>query len=155
MADKEKKNGSVVSELPDTTGWVTDSGGAFPPYWKADAGKKIFARPLARDERDPAFVRYVLLALMTIECAAGPKNDREVIVVKKGEKFTCSAYGGLHLEDYMGMDVVIEVLPEKGKSKETGYEYWIFEVKVSPENAAILVARRAEAAKALPAELQS
>jgi len=154
MADnKEKKNGTAASELPDTTGWVVDSGGGFPPYWTAEPGKKIFARPLARDERDPKFPRYLLQALMTIECAAGPKKDQEPVTVKKGEKFTCSVYAALHLEDYMGMDIVIEVLP-MAESKSTGYEYWDFKVHVSPENAKVLQAKRAEIAKGLPAELQ-
>ena len=154
MADnKEKKNGTAASELPDTTGWVVDSGGEFPPYWNPEIGQKIFVRPLARDERDPKFHRYVLQALMTIPCAKGPSKEQESVTVKKGEKFTCSAYGALHLEDYMGLDVVIDVQPMR-KAKETGYEYWDFKVIVSPETSKILAAKRAEIAKALPAELQ-
>lgn len=119
----------------------------FPPYWTPVEGRKILARPIAKDENDPDFPRYVLVAGAPVPCEQGSADEKKPVTVKKGELFTCSVYGGLPLDRYMGVEVGIVCRGKK--AIPGGKSLWVFQLFVSPDQKKVLEAKRAEA-KILP-----
>lgn len=161
---KNSKSGSgeVIEEFDASmfeaaTDWVEQQTG-FPPYWNpaiSDEGKGngFAARVMARDERDPDFIRYVLQATKGLRCHNGPAEDAEEVLVKAGEYFTCSDYAALPLADYFGEEVVVIT---KGKRKLNPSErnpqkrdLWQFRILTSPETSMRLQARREAQAREL------
>lgn len=121
----------------------------FPPYWNPELGIKLVARVISLDMRDENFHRWVLQATRhNIKCAMGPAEDAEEVTVKPGELFTCSAYAGLPLDLFVGMEIMLNV---KNKRKLSGNavsggvkrDLWVFEVKVSPADKKLLAERKA------------
>lgn len=117
---------------------------SFPPYWEADEGKWFYAIPVMLDDRDKNFVRYVCQALMPMTCAQGSKKGKEAdykpIKVEKDEYFTLSAYGGLPLERYIGVKVLVKCTGQRDVGQPQ--PMWTFKLKVSPEDKKLLTEDR-------------
>ena len=130
-----------------TAGWEREQIG-FPPYWNPAEGKKFLGRVILKDERDPAFVRYVIEAtLAPIKCQQGPADDAEAVIVKPGEYFTCSAYGALPLENFFGHQVLVtttkkrKITPGEDGQPRT---LWGFTVNVDEPTKKALAKQREE-----------
>lgn len=126
----------------------------FPPYWNPGIGKWFKATVMNRDERDPDFIRYHLLALAPVVCAKGPSDDAEEIEVQPGEFFTCSAYAALPLDKYFGIDIKVityktRKLPGNDASKGVKRDLFEFKILVTPDTRNLLEAGRKAEAKAL------
>ena len=136
----------------DVAQWESEQIG-FPPYWNPGEGKKFLARVIARDERDPTFVRYVLQAQCKHLCQKGPADDAEPCEVKAGEFFTCSVYAALPLSEYFGVVCLVTTL-KKRKLAATAEnpqkrDMWDFNLKVAPADHKMLAQKKVEAAKQL------
>lgn len=122
-------------------GYVEESVG-FNPYWKAEEGASFFGTVLAFDDHDPNFKRWTLQSHCDLECFQGSKADGEAILVKKGEFFSVSDYGGLPLSRFYGLQVFVtarEKVTIKG-----GRTLWKWQVRVDPKVKALLDAKREE-----------
>src|SRR6267142_3539793 len=149
------KNGPA---LPDFSNWSDEQIG-FSPYWTPAPGKWTYARPIARDERDPEFIRYLFVALMPTPCRRGPgedsplKDNGENVTVAPGETFSMSVYYQLrdlfdfYLEtgilDQANSGVRIEAIKEV-PTKKSGQTVWQFKAQVDPKVRPLLDAKRAE-----------
>lgn len=105
----------------------------FPPYWNPGIGKAFKATVMGRDDRNPDFIRYRLLALSPVICAKGPSDDAEEVLVNEGEFFTCSAYAALPLDDYFGIDVKVVVWRKRkldGNEASNGVKRDLYEFKI-------------------------
>lgn len=105
----------------------------FPPYWNPGIGKMFKATVMKRDDRDPDFIRYHLLALAPVICAKGPADDSEEILVNEGEFFTCSAYAALPLDEYFGIDVKVITWRKRkleGNEASKGAKRDLYEFKI-------------------------
>lgn len=136
--------------LPDFSSFVKEQI-SFPPYWNPEEGKKIYFVPMQLDDKDKEFQRYVCKALMPIQCAQGPAEDQEMVMVQPGEYFTLSTYTALPLEMYFGFPVLVTT---KTKRKIQGgkKELWQFELAVDPTVKKQLESKRVEMAKQMQAE---
>jgi hypothetical protein len=148
--NKAKTNGTNTQseEIPNFEGWVTEEVG-FAPYWTPAPGEKCYATLVARDERDPEFVRYLLIAGMPIRCHRGPREGGEEVIVNKGEQFSMSAYVQLDqpFMQYLNLGVPVPMLlTAKEKVKGGQGSVWVWDIKVSPETKAMLTAARQTAA---------
>lgn len=93
------------ADLPDFDKWSDDQIG-FAPYWHPDANdlsKFFFGTPIARDERNPKFIRFLFISAMDgLVCQRGPNaavaeakgRDVEYVTVNKGDTFSLSVYKG-------------------------------------------------------------
>jgi hypothetical protein len=136
----------------DVAQWESEQIG-FPPYWNPSEGKKFLARVIARDERDPAFVRYVLQAQCKHTCQKGPSDDAEPCEVRAGEYFTCSVYAALPLTDYYGVVVLVTAVKKRKlaatQDNPLKRDMWDFNLKVSPTDHKMLAERKVAQAKQL------
>jgi hypothetical protein len=154
------KNGTVPSEAPNEApsnvmnpntipmpeGFVVEDTG-FPPYWNPTPGAAFCGVVIDRDDRDPKFIRYRILASSPILCARGPADDAEPVHVNAGEMFTVSFYAALPLDDYMGFEVYV-LAKEKvkgGKEKDRGGTVWQWKLGCAPETKQIVARRKADA----------
>jgi hypothetical protein len=147
-----------VSMFEAAQEWVEQQTG-FPPYWNPvvdeDSGKGngFKAKVMARDERDPEFIRYVLQATMGLRCQNGPADDAEEVLVKPGEYFTCGDYAALPLSDYFGEEVVVLTIRKRklaaNEKNPQKRDLWNFKILVSPETALRLEERREAQAREL------
>ncbi len=150
----------VETELPENpfANWEEEQLG-FPPYIKAEVKKGYFCRVITADTRDPDFVRFVLQYLgmpsnfdklgqsklditKPLMCKRGPKEDAEEVAVKVGEFFTVSNYVGLPLENYLGVEAVVDVTGMRKTSQPN--DMFVFRIQLSPENKALIQGRRAQ-----------
>jgi hypothetical protein len=145
-----------VAGAPDATNWEKEETG-FAPYWKPEAKKVFFARPIGRDDRDPDFVRYQMkLEQDELACQSGPKDDATDVIVKKGDTFTVSVYVQLDdkFNEYMecGLFPIVrcEALRE-AKTSKPGQTCWIFDLRVSPDDKKKLASYRRERAQSMAA----
>jgi hypothetical protein len=151
------KNGKEVeqtmnedtSSMPDESDMEEEQIG-FPPYWNPEIGKKFYARVEQLDMRDPAFVRYVCSNQGDpLDCFTGPTDDQKEKIVRKGERFSLSAYAALPLHDYIGFNVLVTV---KGKQKVPNQPspMWIFSIAISKsDKQRLLTMRRGVGKRAL------
>lgn len=114
----------------------------FPPYWVPEIGQKFSAFVEDKDLRSDDdqeevssgnFTRYKFIANEDLNCKTGPATDPEDVRVGVGDSFTCSAYGSLNLDDYIGFDVTVVVtgnrkLPGNKASKGAPRDMWTFVV---------------------------
>lgn len=133
----------------------------FPPYWSPEEGGQRFSGiPIARDDKDPEFVRYTLIADRVIHCKKGPAEDAEQVIVRPGERFSVSEYASLPLAELFGLPMMA-VATHKSKTSTPGQSVWNWKLFLTPESKKQLHARRAEAAAMFenmtkkPAELKS
>ena len=137
-----------VSGVPNFDKWVEEQVG-FAPYWNPEPEKWFFARVVARDERDPEFVRYLMQAGMPLNCKRGPADDAEDVAVKPGEHFSFSVYHSLrdtfdfYLETGLSPFLRVQSIKEV-KTKTTGQTCWTWKVLVSPQDKKILEKKREE-----------
>jgi hypothetical protein len=129
------------SAFPSGEGFEDEQTG-FPPYWNPSEGRKFYGRIMARDERDPEFVRYVVQASCKHVCRTGPADDATDCEVQTGENFTVSEYASLPLADYFGLEVLVTAL-KKRPIKGGKQDVWIFKLQVAPQTKALLMQRRA------------
>jgi uncharacterized protein affecting Mg2+/Co2+ transport len=147
--------------LPDFDKWDKIQTG-FAPYWHPEQGKYCFGRVVAKDNRNPRFVRYLLVAECAHECRRGPKNEDsdagavgEWVKVKAGDTFSITSYHAMSTElDYQlyllekfGAQIPIRILAEK--KVKTAHEdgnrtCWQFDVRNAPEHTKILTQHRGE-----------
>lgn len=85
---------AVSADLPDFDKW-DDRQIGFAPYWAPEVGDWCYARVIARDDRNPNFVRYLLKAYKDTECRTGPKLSGEPRIIRKGETFSMSVFTSL------------------------------------------------------------
>lgn len=119
----------------------------FPPYWKAGwvrppkgefrgEGKWFYGQVVSFDGRDPNFERWIIRAGLETECASGPVREQVAVTVRPGQQFSVSAYGGLPLEKYLGVNVRVRVTGEQDTGKPN--PMWVFSISVSPETKKLL-----------------
>lgn len=143
--------------------WADEQIG-FPPYWnpmgslktrEEAIGRKLLFKPVALDERDPEFPRYICQASrVPIMCQSGPADDAKPVLVKVGENFTLSPYAALPLDRYFDIEVYIEItgtrkLVGNEASNNRPRDLWEWKLKVSPQDQKMLNARRADETKRL------
>jgi hypothetical protein len=139
--ENEVENEEIDAEVAAPNGWEEEQVG-FAPYWTPEKGKTFLARVENFDMRDPKFQRFICENKgKAMTCHTGPQDDQKEVTVKKGERFSLSAYAGLPLLDYMGCEVFVEVV---GKRKIAGQPnpMWVFTIRVSPETKRMLAERR-------------
>jgi hypothetical protein len=147
--------------LPDFDKWDKIQTG-FAPYWHPEPGKFCFGRVVAKDARNPKFVRYLLVAACDHECRRGPKNDEssegavgEWVKVKAGETFSITDYHSvsdeLDLQLFMLMkhdiQFPVRILAEKKKKTnhpEGNRSVWEFDVRNDPKFTPLLTKHRGE-----------
>lgn len=131
---------SIAAEIPE--GWAEDAVG-FPPYWNPGLGKHFTGVVMNRDDRDPEFIRYTIQATQPLECATGPADDAEIVMVNVGENFSCSAYAALPLDSYFGFEIKVlcfktRKLPGNDASDNTPRDLWQFKVLLPPDTKRLL-----------------
>lgn len=131
----------------DFSTW-TDIQIGFAPYWNPKEGEGILATVINRDERNPNFVRYLMVAHRDTMCQRGPAKDAESVLVKKGETFTISDYFSLteefNLQLASGLDPVIYLEPLSKADTESGHQVWRWRMRVNEETGQKLKALRAQ-----------
>lgn len=147
--EEVKKTATTQAAAAAPAGWEQEETGGFPPYWSPAPGKTFRGIVIARDARDPEFVRYIIKATAAIDCATGPADAQDVVHVAAGQQFTVSAYAALQLDDFAGVEVYVKAVGKR-EIKNGKQELWTFEVFVSPETKKLLASRRAEAEHQLP-----
>lgn len=150
-AEYDQETGEIIDVLPEGVeeGLERENVG-FPPYWTPAEGKKLWARPVAIDQRDPKFWRYVLEAGHRTACQVGPADEDEKVAVEKGELFTMSVYAGLPLERFFGEWVLI-TCTKKRELKSSDQKMWVFTCDVNKETKKRLADQRAKAGSAFAA----
>jgi hypothetical protein len=145
-------NKSILDSVKD---WEREQTG-FPPYWKPKhIGDLFFGKPILKDERDPAFPRYVVQATkFPVVCQQGPADDADMLIVRPGDYFTCSVWAALPLDDFFDIEVCAVAensrkLPPNEASDNRPRNLWTWNVKVTKESRKLIQTRRAEAAKLL------
>jgi hypothetical protein len=148
-------------DLPDFDKWDKIQTG-FAPYWWPEMGKSCYGRVVAKDMRNPKFIRYLFIAGAEHDCRRGPKNDDvdagaigEPVIVKKGETFSMSVAHSLqdeldfqlYLMEKEEEDIYVRILAEK-KTKtahESGARFvWHFDVRNDPKYTPLLTQNRSE-----------
>jgi len=145
MVETNKKSVAVSKAPVDALGvpdfspenWSEEQVG-FSPYWNPEEGKSFIGRLVEKDERDPNFVRYLIQAGEDLECARGPSEEAETVIVKKGEFFTISVYFSLqgvfdlYLES--GIRAWMKVTATGiSKTKTPGRTVWQWKLQVPKE----------------------
>lgn len=142
-------DGEVLnSNLQSPEGWGEEKIG-YAPYWSPAEGACFRGIVLARDDRDPEFVRILMQATAPLVCYEGPVVEAEEIQVALGEQFTVSAYAALPLMNYIGEEVFVKAV-KKRDIKGGKQELWIFKLMCSAETKKKVAARLAEAARNNP-----
>lgn len=150
----------VETELPENpfATWEEEQLG-FPPYIKAEVGAGYYGRIITADTRDPDFVRFVIQYLgmpsdfdnlakckldtkTPLKAKRGPKDDAEDVMVKVGEFFTVSNYVGLPLENYLGIEAMVDVTGTRPTKHPN--DMYVFRIQLSPENKKLIQARRTQ-----------
>ncbi len=161
VKEAEVVNDEVNLPANPFEGWSEEQLG-FPPYFKAAIGKGFFARVITVDVRDPEFIRFVLQYLgmpndfkkptqldttTPLKCQKGKKDDAEDVMVKPGEFFTTSNYGGLPLENFLGESATIACTGKVSTGKPNDMYTWT--VLTSAETKTRLAAQRLEEMRTL------
>jgi hypothetical protein len=133
----------------NTTNWEREQVG-FDPYFVIDKGKGFVATLVGRDDTNPKFVRYQFMAPEDMECQRGP-NDidderHEKVAIKKGDTFNISSFYSLAklLDQYVnfstdtGKAITVRVECTGSTKAESGNKVWLWDVRVSPEDKAML-----------------
>ena len=142
----DKKNPAPVTAKTATAGqsfeeryhdWTKHQVG-FAPYWNPSAGDWFEGIVMARDDRDPTFVRYLVKATMPMKCKTGPSDSAETVDVAEGEYFTLSSY--YQTELFFDKVLLSGVQPiiacqavSKRKTKESGRSVWTWKVNSHPK----------------------
>lgn len=145
----------------DFSTWEEEQVG-FAPYWNPEPGKFFVGTPVARDERDPSFLRYLIKAGMDTDCKRGPVDDAEPVLVKKGEFFSVSVYYALAepfdlmLEEIVskGIDILAKVTAIKTAKTKEKNDVWQWKMHLPPEHKKLMTAAKEEIRKARLADAQ-
>jgi len=142
--------GPSGEDMPDFDKWDQIQTG-FAPYWNPEEGAFCYGEVVAKDARDPEFVRYLIKAHATTKCSRGPKDDNgvaaEVVIVKPGETFSFSSYHALAMElDFQihlrqTKNAIIPVMIKalrQSKTNTAGRTVWHWDVRNAPEHTPLL-----------------
>jgi len=167
MANESKKPANATNKAPngnaneiDFSTWEEEQVG-FAPYWNPEEGKFFVGTVVARDERDPEFLRYLIKAVVDTVCKRGPVDEAEEILVRKGEFFSISVYHALAepfdfiLENFTarGVDIQMKLTAVKeAKTKTQGRTVWQWKMHLPPEHKKMLTVAKETVRKAALAE---
>lgn len=150
----DEYNKQILEGVKD---WEKEQVG-FPPYWKPKKEGDLFlAKVVLKDERDPAFPRYIMQATkFPIVCQQGPAEDADLVVVAPGDYFTTSVWAALPLDDFFDLEACVMAvkkrkLPGNDASQGVKRDLWQWEVKATAEVRKQIASRRLEARQALAA----
>jgi len=137
---KEQNDALVIPTTFDTSKW-TEEQVSFAPYWEPEPGSKVICRLIQKDvdPEERTFTRYLVQAGEDIECARGPADAQEKVMVKRGERFTISVFFALqgvfdfYLENNLTPWMQIIAL-EKVPTSKPGQKVWRWKLLVSPED---------------------
>lgn len=126
--------------MPSFEGWEEEQVG-FAPYWNPEEGKFFYGKVVARDERDPDFMRYLVQALMPHQCKRGAADDAEDVLVGTNEYFSISVYYSLSepfdfaLENFTakGDPMPMKVTAIKKVKTKAGQPCWTWKMHLPPE----------------------
>ncbi len=144
--------GPSGENLPDFDKWDKIQIG-FAPYWHAEEMKFCYGEVIAKDARDPDFIRYLILAHADHDCRRGPQETGEEVKVRKGECFSISSWHSLSQElDYQlflkekGHEgIAVRILAEKKvPTSNAGRTVWQFDVRNDPKHTPMLNKHRGE-----------
>lgn len=144
----------------DFSSWEEEQVG-FAPYWNPEENKFFVGTVVARDERDPEFLRYLIKAAVDTQCKRGPVDEAEEVLVKKGEFFSISVYHALAepfdfiLENFTskGEDLLTKLTAVKEtKTKTQGRTVWQWKMHLPPEHKKKLNAMKETVRRAALAE---
>lgn len=146
-------SGTDTDDEPDFASWSKLQIG-FAPYWHPEEGKHFFGEIIAKDARDPEFIRFQVRNLKKVEtCRRGPNNDDstrgatgESVTIPKGDSFSVSVYYSLaeefeyqlYLARKLGQNVPMMVKALKTVKTSSNKECWTWEVRVSPQDRVLL-----------------
>ncbi len=123
----------------------------FPPYWKPVVGKSFVAMPMFRDDREPKFIRYHLIAYEDMpDCMTGPVDGAEPAPVKKGEFFTLGKYAALPLDFFMGLQDPCLITCEGTRPSKEPNDTFMWSIRPTARDKKTLAARRADPNTELP-----
>lgn len=118
----------------------TDEQIGFAPYWNPETGKEFYGALVARDERDPEFVRYLVMNLSNrpLACSRGPADNAEEVLVQKGETFSISVYHQLReafdfyldVQSHKLMVVPMRLIAQDKVKTASRNEVWRFKLQV-------------------------
>jgi hypothetical protein len=110
--------------------------------------EEVMAKLPEGDDPEKAHVRWLLQAQANNhKCFSGStiRNTDEEVIVNKGEAFTVSdTKGGLRLEKYIGLTVLVSPKRKVPVVSKPGNTVWTWSVKVDTETKEILEAQRLE-----------
>lgn len=148
MAIKNSKNESSVvdvnGDLLNFAEWSEEQIG-FAPYWAPEETEEGQDKPyfvghiVARDERNPEMVTFLFQALQEVQCLRGPREERNVVNVAKGEYFSVSVYRGLegtfiqYLESGINPPIYVQARNKSKVKSDPKRTFWNFTLKV-PQN---------------------
>ena len=156
--NKAPQSATKADEIDFST-WEEEQVG-FAPYWNPEPGKFFVGTPVARDERDPSFLRYLIKAAVDTQCKRGPVDEAEEVLVKKGEFFSVSVYYALAepfdaiLENFTskGTDILAKVTAIKTAKTKEKNDVWQWKMHLPPEHKKLMTAMKETVRKAALAE---
>ena len=152
---------------PDFDSWSEEQIG-FAPYWAPKEGEAFYGILQARDERDPKFVRFLVMNLSSVplKCHRGPVDNAEEVEVGKGAAFSVSVYYQLEepfdfylqAQEEMGIEVPMRVTALNKVDTRDGNEVWRFRLQIEPNAKKLLneykIKLNRELSAKKPAELE-
>lgn len=152
MATTKKNAAPVQNQEIDGLEFSNEEQISFAPYWKPIVGASFVAKPIARDERDPEFIRFVMQAYQDMDCFSGPVEDAAEVKVEKGKYFSISDYKALPLDFYMGLPDPIKLTVESTRksSDPKKNDMFVWSIKTTDRCKKILDARREDPNVELP-----
>lgn len=144
--------------LPNFDEWSEDQVG-FAPYWKPEEGEFFYGALVAKDTRDPNFIRYLVKAFSPHTCQRGPADGAEMVKIEPGDFFSISVWAQLEakFDEYLSypFEVPLRALAVKKTETSTqGRKVWNWSLRVPPDIKLLIEAARKEEYKALLADRQ-
>jgi len=155
-----KKSGGAPVGAAEWDAWEEVQVG-FAPYWSPEENAFFVGYVVARDDRQPDFVRYLVQAYQDTKCQRGPVDGAEDVLVKKGEYFTVSVYHALAEPfDFMLANFTAKGDPaplrmqalKKVKTSTVGQTCWTWKMTMPPDYKKKYLAMRDEERRALAAD---
>lgn len=146
--EKTQMDGAADS-LPDFSTWTPHQIG-FAPYWRPqNPNDWCYMKIVAKDVRNPEFIRFLCTALKHTKCRRGPGNNNadegpvgEEVEVKPGDSFSISVYYSLaeefdffnYLRMIHGLDVPMKLTAVKKTATKhvDGRKVWNWELLSDP-----------------------